>query len=93
MKRRWKNDLGDWVTDILSYYVLVGEDEHELNTEESFGTNLVGARMFAREKSLVHNVVEVRAEGWIPDPAYSAPVYHWSERYEKGKMVCRLKWR
>lgn len=49
--------------------------------------------MFAREKSIVHKIVEVRAEGWIPDPAYSAPVYHWSERYEKGKMVCRLKWR
>lgn len=91
--RRWKNDLGDWVTDILSYYVLVGEDEHELNTEEAFGTNLVGARMFARKQSLVHKIVEVRAEGWIPDPAYSAPVYHWSERYENGKMVCRLKWR
>ena len=91
--RRWQNDLGDWVTDILSYYVLVGEDEHELYTEESFGTNIVGARRFAREQSLVHKVVEVRAEGWIPDPVYSAPVYHWSERYENGKMVCRLKWR
>ena len=55
--RRWKNDLGDWVTDILSYYVLVGEDENELYTEESFGTNIVGARMFARKQSLVHKVV------------------------------------
>lgn len=91
--KRWKNDLGDWVTDAKNFYVLVGESELDLYTEESFGSNVFGARMFAKEESMVHKVVEVRCESWIQDSAYSAPVTLWSERYEKGKMVCRLKWR
>lgn len=94
--RRWKNDLGDWVSDVHRYYVCVSNSEDDFFTEgdpKSFGGDIVSARIYAQEQSLLNKAAEVRCESWIPDPAYSAPVTLWSERYEKGKKLYRQNWR
>lgn len=94
--KTWIDEFGECRTDEKQYYVCLSNDKENFLTigdPISFYADYVSAKVFAIEQSRTYAAVELRCESFIQDPAYSAPVTHWSERYENGKKQYREIWR
>ena len=95
--KQWVNGMGRLVDDRKYYYVCICDSEGDFFTDgdpESFGEDILRARLYAIEMSRKHKMVELRMERMVQDPAYDdSPVTFWSERYENGKKMWKQNWR